>query len=240
MNLIEGNKNSPEISVAVIPARGGSKRIPRKNIKQFCGQPMIKYSIDEALRSEVFDNIVVSSDDIEILDYADKLPHVTPLVRPENLSDDFTPTVPVIQHAIEELSALGRNLHSVCCIYATAPFIKAEALTQASALIDAGEAGYCFPICEYSSPIQRAIEIGSTGATRPMFAEFELVRTQDLPKAYFDAGQFYFARRSTWMTNKNMHVGGKGIPIPHSNAVDIDTVDDWEFAERLFQTFLPK
>lgn len=235
MSLIVGNNKRSDICVAVIPARGGSKRIPRKNIKDFCGQPMIKYSIDAALHAGVFDEIVVSSNDNEILEYVDKLSGVTPLVRPENLSDDITPTVPVIQHTIEELSNLSWNVFSVCCIYATAPFIRPEVLHQASAFINAGEAGYCFPICEYSSPVQRALEINSEGATRPMFPEFELMRTQDLSKTYFDAGQFYFAKRSTWMTNKNIHLNGKGIIIPRDSAVDIDTRDDWEFAELLFQ-----
>ncbi|MDO9461212.1 MAG: pseudaminic acid cytidylyltransferase [Alphaproteobacteria bacterium] len=221
--------------LALIPARGGSKRIPRKNIKLFCGKPMIAWSIEAALRSDCFDQVMVSTDDAEIAEIARQYGAQVPFVRPAELANDFAGTIPVVRHAIEWRQAQGQMPSEVCCIYATAPFVSIDDLRRGlAALVDTGSE-YAFPVTSYAFPIQRAIRI--TEADRvEMFnpACFE-TRSQDLEEAYHDAGQFYWGRAQAWLANKPIF-STDAIPLrlPRYRVQDIDTPEDWVRAELMF------
>lgn len=222
------------MKVAIIPARGGSKRIPRKNIKLFADKPMIGYAIDAALESGQFDRVIVSTDDAEIAEIARERGAELPFLRPAELADDHTPTVPVIQHAIEACNALGWGITHACCIYPGVPFIRASDLAAAYELLEAnGGEGYAFPVTGFPSPIQRALKRGGDGQVAPFNPEHVGTRTQDLEPAYFDAGQFYWGRAETWLAGLNIHANGRAIVLPEWRVVDIDTPDDWERAEAL-------
>jgi pseudaminic acid cytidylyltransferase len=219
------------MNIAIIPARGGSKRIPRKNIKVFCGKPMIAYAIAAAKESGLFDHIVVSTDDEEIAQIAKQWGAETPFVRPEELANDYTATVPVISHAIEACQALGWKFDNVCCIYPAVPFIQINDLIGALGRLAESTADYCFPIAEYPSAIQRALKRLNNGTMQSFYPEFEKTRTQDLESAYYDAGQFYWGQADAWLSNPNIHSSGLGYIIPNWRVVDIDTPEDWERAE---------
>lgn len=223
------------MNIAIIPARGGSKRIPRKNIKEFCGKPMIAYAIAAAKESELFEHVVVSTDDDEISQIARELGAETPFVRPIELANDYTATVPVIAHGIEACRVLGWRFDQVCCIYPGVPFIQIDDLKGALALLMREEVDYCFPVTEYPSAIQRALKLSGNGKTQPFYPEFELTRTQDLEPAYYDAGQFYWGKTDTWLKNTKVHSSGLGYVIPSWRVVDIDTPDDWTRAELIFK-----
>jgi pseudaminic acid cytidylyltransferase len=218
-------------NIAVIPARGGSKRIPRKNIKVFCGKPMIAYAILAAKESGLFSRIVVSTDDEEIAQIANEWGAETPFMRPFELSNDYAATVPVIAHAIEACQALGWRFKNVCCIYPGVPFIQVDDLIGALDRLLKSNADYCFPVTEYPSAIQRALKILSDGKIQPFYPEFERTRTQDLERAFYDAGQFYWGKSDAWLSNPNIHSGGFGYAIPSWRVADIDTPDDWARAE---------
>ncbi|PIT76122.1 pseudaminic acid cytidylyltransferase [Limnohabitans sp. B9-3] len=221
------------MNIAVIPARGGSKRIPRKNIKEFGGKPMIAYAITAAKNSGLFDHVLVSTDDAEIAKIAQAWGAETPFVRPAELANDYTATVPVVVHAIQACEALGWDFSNVCCIYPGVPFIQVEDLQGAFKHLEAGSADYCFPVTEFPSAIQRALKQGSHGVMQPFFPEFQLTRTQDLEPAFYDAGQFYWGQKKAWLSNPRIHSSGAGYVIPSWRVVDIDTPADWDRAERL-------
>lgn len=223
------------MKIAVIPARGGSKRIPRKNIKSFAGKPMIAYAIEAAQRAGVFDRVIVSTDDAEIARIAAAAGAEIPFMRPAHLSDDITPTVPVIAHAIESCIAAGWDVQQVCCIYPGVPLIQHEDLAAAQALLEQGSAAYVFPVTGFPSPIQRALRRQPDGTTRPFHPEYVNTRTQDLEPAYHDAGQFYWGRTQAWLDGLNIHANGSTIVLPEWRVVDIDTPADWERAEALFE-----
>lgn len=223
------------MNIAIIPARGGSKRIPRKNIKVFCGKPMIAYAIDAAKESGLFEHIVVSTDDEEIANISNVLGAETPFIRPAELSDQFTGTVPVIAHAIGTCRTLEWAFDQVCCIYPGVPFIQIEDLKGALASMTSKGAQYCLPVTEYPSPIQRALLLLENGNIQPFYPEFETTRTQDLTPAYYDAGQFYWGKADAWLTNQNIHSNGLGYRIPNWRVVDIDTLDDWQRAELTYR-----
>jgi pseudaminic acid cytidylyltransferase len=224
------------MKVAVIPARGGSKRIPRKNIKVFGDKPMIAYAITAAKKSGLFDRIVVSTDDSEIAKIAKEWGAETPFVRPVELADDYTATVPVISHAIQECEVLGWQIDYVCCIYPAVPFLKIEDLQGAYKQIESSDSDYCFPVTEFPSAIQRALKRNMCGSMQPFYPEFELIRTQDLDAAFYDAGQFYWGKKDAWFSNPRVHISGLGFVIPNWRVVDIDTPEDWDRAERLALT----
>jgi N-acylneuraminate cytidylyltransferase len=228
-------------SVCVIPARGGSKRIPHKNIRSFCGRPIIAWSIDAALASGVFDEVVISTDDPAIADVGRALGAQVPFMRPAELSDDHTGTVEVIQHAIAELEAQGRQSELVCCLYATAPFVTAEALREARSRLVEGKWEYAFPVCTFDFPVQRALRLSPTGGVESRWPEFALSRSQDLEELVHDAGQFYWGKADAWRAGRPVY-GLKSTSIRVSRAVaqDIDTEEDWEIAEALFQLRAPK
>lgn len=218
--------------LAIIPARGGSKRIPRKNIRPFAGKPMIRYAIDAARESGLFDHVVVSTDDEEIAAIAAEAGAEVPFVRPPELADDHTPTVPVIAHAIEACRALGWEARFVCCIYPGVPLIRVGDLASALALVREG-APYAFPVAAFPSPIQRALRLGADGTVRPFQPEHAATRTQDLEPAYYDAGQFYWGQTEAWLEGLNIHRHAKAVVIPEWRVADIDTEDDWVRAEAL-------
>ena len=221
------------MNIAIIPARGGSKRIPRKNIKAFCGQPMIAYAIKAAQNSDLFEHVLVSTDDAEIQNIANSLGAETPFVRPAELANDFTATVPVVAHAIQACETLGWQFSNVCCIYPGVPFIEVEDLKASLAQLSESGVDYCFPVTEFPAAIQRALKHNSNGLMAPFYPEYELTRTQDLETAFYDAGQFYWGTKQAWLTNNRIHRSGIGFEIPNWRVVDIDTPADWERAERL-------
>jgi pseudaminic acid cytidylyltransferase len=221
------------MNIAVIPARGGSKRIPRKNIKEFGGKPMIANAIMAAKNSGLFDHVLVSTDDAEIASIAQAWGAETPFVRPAELANDYTATVPVVAHAIQTCEGLGWSFDNVCCIYPGVPFIEVNDLQGAFKHLEVGSADYCFPVTEFPSAIQRALKKDSVGVMQPFYPEFELTRSQDLVPAYYDAGQFYWGKKEAWLTNPRIHSSGVGYVIPSWRVVDIDTPEDWERAERL-------
>ena len=222
------------MNIAVIPARGGSKRIPRKNIKEFCGKPMIAYSIEAARKSECFDKIIVSTDDEEIAEVAKRYGAEVPFMRPLELSDDFTPTIPVIAHAIDNCGEILKDIKAVCCIYATAPFVNATYIQKAYEKLLTCKASYCFSATTFPFPIQRAFKMDN--GVEMFYPEYFNTRSQDLEEAYHDAGQFYWGTPNAWRTNEI-------IFAPHSEAVilprylvqDIDTMEDWQRAELMYK-----
>ena len=225
------------MKIAIIPARGGSKRIPRKNIREFCGKPMIAHAISAAKQSGLFEHVIVSTDDEEIARIAREWGAEIPFTRPAELADDHTPTVPVIAHAITACQALGWYIDYACCIYPGVPFIQIDDLKRALELLQTSQAAYSFPVTEFPSSIQRALRRLPNGKMQPFYPEHELTRTQDLEPGYHDAGQFYWGKPDAWLTNKNVHSNGVGLLIPNWRVVDIDTPDDWARAEILYTAF---
>ncbi len=224
------------MKLAVIPARGGSKRIPRKNIRPFHGKPMIAYAIQAALVSKAFDRVIVSTDDTEIAEVAKAHGAELPFIRPPELADDHTPTVPVIAHAIQQCHQLGWDVEEACCIYPGVPFISANDLLLAREKLLESDAHYVFPVTGFPSPIQRALRRLPDGSVKPFHPEYAATRTQDLEPGYFDAGQFYWGRASAWLSGLNLHLNGVTFVIPEWRVVDIDTPADWERAELLLAT----
>ena len=224
------------MNVAIIPARGGSKRIPRKNIKEFCGKPMIAWSIEAAQQSGVFDRIIVSTDDNEIADIAREHSAEVPFMRPEELSNDHAGTMPVIHHAADWIITEGHVLDYVCCIYATAPFIRAEDLKLGFNLIKEKNSDFCFTVTSYPYPIQRALKISAENEISMFDPEQFNVRSQDLIEAWHDAGQFYWGKTEAWLMEKVVFKS-HAIPLVLSRerVQDIDTPEDWRLAELMFE-----
>jgi len=223
------------MTVAIIPARGGSKRIPRKNIKDFCGKPMIAYSIEAALESKIFDRVIVSTDDKEIADVAKRYGAEIPFMRPAELSDDHTATIPVIAHAIKELQK-ERPIEIACCIYATAPFIQVKYLQEAYNLLIDTHSAYSFSATSFPFPIQRAIKLDSKHHVEMFQPEHFNTRSQDLEEAYHDAGQFYFGTTQAWLNAEPIFSKHSAATIlPRHLVQDIDTLEDFKRAELMFK-----
>ncbi|KGJ97010.1 pseudaminic acid cytidylyltransferase [Colwellia psychrerythraea] len=221
------------MNIAIIPARGGSKRIPRKNIKDFCGKPMIAYSIEAAKKSGCFERIIVSTDDSEIASVAKQYGAEVPFTRPDNISDDYASTLDVIAHAITELN-LPKNT-KICCIYATAPLISSDKLSEGLAIFNASRLDYVFSATEFSYPIQRAFKLSTNGHVEMFQPEHFNSRSQDLEQAYHDAGQFYWGSVSSFLLKTPIFGDtSKPIILPITQVKDIDTPDDWRLAEMLF------
>ena len=219
--------------IAVIPARGGSKRIPRKNLRHFAGRPMIAYAIQAALDAGVFGQILVSTDDEEIASVARAEGAEVPFMRPAHLADDHTATVPVIEHAVNALTLTDDT--PVCCIYPAVPLLQPSDLATALSLLRSESPEYVFPVVGYPSPIQRALVRDTEGGTRPLQPEHMQTRTQDLTPAFFDAGQFYWGLASTWRAGLSIHGHARTLVIPEWRGIDIDTPDDWVRAEALYR-----
>jgi N-acylneuraminate cytidylyltransferase len=222
------------LKLAVIPARGGSKRIPRKNIKPFFGKAMIAWSIEAAQESCLFDRIIVSTDDIEIAEVARSCGAEVPFMRPEELSDDFVGTIPVIAHATQWVSNQGVTFDAVCCIYATAPFILIDDLKRGWEALKSGNYDYAFTVTDFAAPIFRSFKQTPDGGLEMFFPEHFSARSQDLPVALHDAGQFYWGRPQAWLEEKRIF-DRRSVPvlIPRWRVQDIDTYADWERAEML-------
>jgi N-acylneuraminate cytidylyltransferase len=220
----------------VIPARGGSKRIPRKNIKSFCGQSMIGYSIRAALDSQCFDQVIVSTDDIEIAEVAKSFGAEVPFMRPDELANDYTATIPVIKHAIEWFDEQGQSPEEVCCLYATAPFVTSENIQKAYLQLLKNRAEYCFTATSFSFPIQRAIKINQNSEVSMFYPEHFNTRSQDLEEAYHDAGQFYWGRARAFKDGLSFfsEVATPFI-LPRYLVQDIDTPEDWIRAESMYR-----
>ena len=219
--------------IAVIPARGGSKRVPRKNIRAFLGRPMIGYAIEVARRSGLFEHIVVSTDDVEVAEVAKAEGAEVPFLRPAALADDFTPTVPVIAHAIRAGAELGWRIELACCIYPAVPLLQPRALAEALSLLEGCDAPYAFPVLAYRAPIQRALQRSANGRSAPLRPEYMQTRTQDLPSAYHDAGQFYWGRGEAWLAGRPLHADACTLVCEEGSVIDIDTPADWALAEAL-------
>lgn len=223
------------MNLCVIPARAGSKRIPKKNIKIFCGKPIIAWSIELAIASKCFDKIIVSTDDKEIADLAKSYGVDVPFMRPKKISDDYTGTIPVISHAIKwQIKHYQKPLY-VCCIYATAPFIKLSDLKNGLKILKSSGSDYVFPAANFAYPIQRSFRIKKNKRLEMFYQEHLNSRSQDLDEAFHDAGQFYWGLTETWLDNKPI-INDNSIPllIPRDRVQDIDTFDDWKIAERMF------
>lgn len=224
------------MKVAIIPARGGSKRIPRKNIKEFFGKPMIAWSIEAALKSNCFDRIIVSTDDQEIANIAKVCGAEVPFIRPAELSDDHAGTIPVIKQAIQWLNDYSQPPSLVCCLYATAPFVRASDIIKGLEQLEQSKASYAFTVTSYAFPIQRAIKITETDSIEMFSPEHFQTRSQDLEEAYHDAGQFYWGTTDAWISEKVIF-GPDATPVilPRYRVQDIDTPEDWHRAEWLFK-----
>jgi pseudaminic acid cytidylyltransferase len=220
------------VNIAIIPARGGSKRIPRKNIKPFCGKPMIVWSIEVARACGLFDHVIVSTDDEEIADVASRHGAEVPFIRPQELATDHAGTTEVIAHATSWGLDQGWDLHGVCCIYATAPFLRAEDIKAAWDLFSSGKWAYVFCATEFAAPIFRSFKLPVDGSVEMFFPEFFTSRSQDLPVALHDAGQFYWGQPQAWLNHKRVF-GREStvVQIPRWRVQDIDTEDDWHRAQ---------
>ncbi|MDX9678500.1 pseudaminic acid cytidylyltransferase [Pseudomonas zeae] len=219
-------------NVAIIPARGGSKRIPRKNLLPFDGVPMIVRSIRTAVDSGLFDLVVVSTDDAEIAEMARTHGAQVPFMRPAALADDFTGTAAVIVHALEQMSSFD----FACCIYATAPLLQVRYLREGLELLERhADKSFAFSVCDFGFPVQRALTLDEQGALRALYPEFRNTRSQDLPKAFQDAGQFYWGRCEAWLRGEVLY-SPASLPVilPRHLVQDIDTAEDWKRAEYLY------
>lgn len=224
------------MNVALIPARGGSKRIPRKNLKPFCGQPMIAWPIAAARQAGCFDRILVSTDDDEIAAVATGLGAEVPFRRPAALADNHATTGAVMAHAAQWLREHAPATANLCCIYATAPFLQPEDLVQGLRMLQDRQCDYVFSAARYAFPIQRALRITASGAVEMFHPEHRLTRSQDLEPAYHDAGQFYWGRIDAWLQQRPVFsAASAALVLPSHRVQDIDTPEDWERAEVMFQ-----
>jgi pseudaminic acid cytidylyltransferase len=221
--------------IAIIPARGGSKRIPHKNVKAFAGAPMISYPITAARESGLFDRIIVSTDSEEIADTALRYGAEVPFRRPAELSDDHTATAPVLVHALRWLADRGYRAQTACCIYATAPFVRAEDLRRGYDELVGSGATTAFTVTSFAFPIFRALRVNAQGALEMFWPEHRLTRSQDLPEAYHDAGQFYWFDVARFLRDPNLYSrDARPILLPRHLVQDIDTLEDWETAEHMY------
>lgn len=222
--------------VAIIPARGGSKRIPRKNIKLFAGLPIIAHSIKAAQESELFDRIIITTDDEEIADVARSFGAEIPFMRPKELSDDHTATISVIAHAVQTLQKQF-VIDTACCIYATAPFIRPEDIKSAYNALITHNKHYAFPVTTFPFPIQRSVKRDKEGNIKMFWPEHFATRSQDLEEAYHDAGQFYWGTADAWLSGKPIFSdAATSIILSRHLVQDIDTPEDWVRAELMHKT----
>ena len=224
------------MNVAIVPARGGSKRIPNKNIKPFLGKPIISYSIRAAKEADVFDHVIVSTDSEEIARVAKEYGAEVPFMRPAGLADDLTPTAPVLAHALNWLAENGMSAKYACCIYATAPFVQAQYIREGYETLVNKEVASVFSVTTFPFPIFRALRIAEDGHLEMFWPEHELTRSNDLPEAYHDAGQFYWLDCETFLREQKLY-SRDALPIilPRYLVQDIDTLEDWQTAERMFK-----
>jgi pseudaminic acid cytidylyltransferase len=222
------------MKLALIPARGGSKRIPRKNIRPFRGKPMIAWSIEAALAAGCFDRILVSTDDEEIAKVAESYGAEVPFLRPAHLADDQATTQAVVMHSADWCQQQGLHVDAVCCLYATAPFVCSDDLLKAARLLEnSPDHSFVFAATSFPFPIQRAIRMNQNGRSSMFQPEHFNSRSQDLEEAYHDAGQFYWARVNAWLNSESIFEDGAPLILPRWRVQDIDTEEDWQRAELL-------
>ncbi len=222
-------------SIAIIPARGGSKRIPRKNIKDFLGKPIIAYSIEAALKSGIFDEVMVSTDDKEIAEVSREYGANVPFLRSEETSNDYAGTEDVMSEVLREYKKRGKEFDIFCCLYSTAPFVTADHLKEAYALLhDSVDAS--FTVVQYSYPIQRSLKVNADKYVEMNFPQYYDTRTQDLEPIYHDAGQFYFVKVKTFEEEHTLWCK-RTVPMILSEleVQDLDTLTDWQLAEMKFK-----
>jgi N-acylneuraminate cytidylyltransferase len=228
------------VKIAVIPARGGSKRIPRKNIRMFCGKPIIAYSIAAAQQTGLFDQVVVSTDDDEIATVARDLGATTPFIRPKEIADDFTGTNAVVKHAVTWFNAQSNVVTHACCLYATAPLVQARFITEGYEALAHSDAAFAFSVTSYAFPIQRAVRITPDGRVDAIYPEHRMTRSQDLDHAYHDAGQFYWGTARAFLEAMPLFAPHSiGVILPRHFVQDIDTPEDWERAELMYRAINP-
>lgn len=224
-------------NLAIIPARGGSKRIPRKNIKEFFGRPIIAYSIEAAIKSNLFDEVMVSTDDEEIAEVALKFGAKIPFYRSAKTSTDFATTFEVIEEVIQKYKGIDKVFDFACCIYACAPFVNVLKLKQSFNLMNSKKFDSVFPVLPFSFPIQRALRIKDEKVSF-FYPEFVLTRSQDLERSYHDAGQFYWMRISECLKKRKLITNNSGsIIVSELESQDIDNESDWKLAEIKFKNF---
>ena len=224
------------MNICVIPARAGSRRIPRKNIKEFNGKPIIAYSIEAALKSNCFSQVIVSTDDDEISEVAKKFGAHVPFVRPDELSNDYVGTIPVIKHTIEWMEDNNNYIENVCCLYATAPFIQSKIISKAYKQLKDSSADYCFSVTKFTFPIQRAIKIIQGDKVNMFYPEYFNERSQDLEESYHDAAQFYWGKVQAFKDELPIFSeSSTPFILPRYLVQDIDTQEDWIRAEVMYQ-----
>ena len=223
------------MNIAIIPARGGSKRIPRKNIKEFLGKPIIAYSIEAAIKSNLFDQVIVSTDDLEVAQVAKIYGAEVPFMRPSELSDDYTGTNDVVKHALNWFLEQGISVEYACCIYATVPFLRVQYLQDGLEQLQRHNKSFAFSVTSYPSPVQRAMMIKQNGVTM-LYPEHSNTRSQDLEETYHDAGQFYWGRAEAFLNNEKLF-SQQSFPviIPRELVQDIDTIEDWNQAKLIYK-----
>lgn len=229
-------KEERALSLCIIPARGGSKRIPGKNLKQFIGKPIIAYSIEVALECELFDEVMVSTDDPKIAKISKKYGAIVPFMRSANNSNDYASTVDVLVEVIDQYHDLGKNFDYACCIYPTAPFVTSHKLRDSFSYLKTNQFDTVFPVTSFSYPIQRALKRGRTGRVSMLWPEKMNARSQDLKTFYHDAGQYYWFRPEIITMQKELWTKNTGsIIYPETEVQDIDTPNDWDIAEMKYK-----
>ena len=223
-------------NIAIITARGGSKRIPRKNIKDFLGKPIIAYSIQTALASGLFDEVMVSTDDDEIAVVAKEYGATIPFFRSQQTSDDYSGTADVLLEVLQQLNGIGKTYNYACCIYPTAPLINTSTLQKGYSLLTEGKYDTVFPVCAFSSPVLRSLIMDETGKVTMQWPENINKRSQDLPGCYHDAGQFYWINVPAFLAKQKLYTDNSGAIILNELQVqDIDNETDWKMAELKFK-----
>ncbi len=226
------------MNIAIIPARGGSKRIPRKNIRPFLGRPIIAWSIDAALASGVFDEVMVSTDDEEIAELARSLGARVPFMRSPSTSDDHSTTAAVLEEVLAAYASSGERFKLACCIYPTAPFVTAETLRNGLQQLEAQQVDFLVPIVRFSFPVWRSLKRSAEGHVEPWFPQHRDTRSQDLPPAYHDAGQWYWFRTEALFREHTLYgVRTGSIELPETQVQDIDNEADWALAEMKHRIF---
>jgi N-acylneuraminate cytidylyltransferase len=219
-------------NLCIIPARGGSKRIPRKNIKEFLGKPIIAYSIETALRTGLFDEVMVSTDDMEIAEVAKKFGAKVPFMRSAEAASDFASTADVLKEVLCKYNELGHEFDNFCCFYATAPLVQRKDVESAFERLQQSDFTCVYPVVQFSYPIWRCLDIAEDGTMKRHWPHFENSRSQDLPKEYHDTGTFYWYKTQEWLTG-NVKIGG--IIVDETSIQDIDTETDWKLAEMKYK-----
>lgn len=219
-------------NLCIIPARGGSKRIPRKNVKPFLGKPMLAYSIEVALQTGLFDEVMVSTDDEEIAEVARQYGAKVPFMRSAETANDYATTADVLKEVIAKYRGLGQEFDNFCCLYATAPLVQSQDIMTAFERLQQSDFTCVYPVVQFSYPIWRCLDFAEDGTMTRHWPEFEDSRSQDLPKAYHDTGTFYWYKTKEWLSS-NIRIGG--IEVAETNIQDIDTETDWKLAEMKYQ-----